>query len=344
MNVVPHSVVEVALLTKLMMITQINSMQLVQEKFNTLVLVLGAVLTILYLWSAPPEITFEDTAIFTSACATFGLPQPSGYPLYIWTCVLPANLANLLGFSYALGATFVSAVCAAVACMLVALLLNRLTKAPGTSLFVATLLGLCSGVWTQAQIPEVYTLNLLLAVASWYCCQRIVEEQNKKWLTYLALFVGLGLSNHWPLFVLTGLTLVIWLGTTWKIIFTWIKDIKFFGRCVGFLVLGLVPYLHFFIVSNDAYIFAPDYTSKDFFNYISRHNYGQIKEEFTFAEKISSALVATTWIGHQYFVIGGLVILLGLVSLLKKPQTRSTTSRRMGHVIVYVCTCIDSTV
>lgn len=268
----------------------------------------------LYIFTAPPSITFEDTPLFAGACATLGLPHPPGYPFYVWGCYPLTQLYMLLGFSPALGAAAGSAFDAATACVVLALLLHRLGVHSFIAVFSAGVLGLSQSFWDQAQIPEVYALNVLIIVTSWYLCQRLVDDGKVVWVYWLALVLGLGLATHWPLFMLYLPLLVLWVGPRLGDLVR-LVNLKVIGICCLLFVLGLSPYLHLLLVSSDAYLFADDYSSADFVAYVSREVYGLGGVELVFTQRLTTALSTLSWFVPQLFYLGGVLAVVGLVTL-----------------------------
>lgn len=276
---------------------------------------LWAGLLFVYLQSAPPDITFEDTALFAGACATLGLPHPPGYPLYTFSCWPLTWLFAALGFAPALGAAATSALFAATACLVLALLLRRITGSRAGALLAAGLLGLAPSYWDQAQIPETYTLNVLLLAVCWYISQRLVEGAPRRWLQALALFTGLGLANHWPLFVIPYPALLLWLGPVWPSLLREARDVRFTLSCLAAFAAGLLPYLHLFFIGPDAFQFDSEYQAADFLAYVSREVYGVGGATLTLSTRLGTALATTTWFVGEYAYLFGVVAIAGLVLL-----------------------------
>ena len=59
------------------------------------------------------------------------------------------------------------------------------------------LLAFGQGMWSQAVIAEVYTLNILFqSLVLVFLYRWMVEPQNKNWLFLCAFIFGLGITNH----------------------------------------------------------------------------------------------------------------------------------------------------
>lgn len=179
-------------------------------------LVSGAV----YFYTAMPNVGLLDSGEFVVAAQHFGVPHPTGYPL--WT--LLAWLFQLLPIGNAawevnLFSGFCGALAVGVSALLGSSMLRWMMPAWGRA-------GVCAGAiiagafamlfafsfsfWTQAVIAEVYTLHVLLVglfLLSLYWWVRRPERD----LPILAAFFtfALGMSNHHLMLALAPLPLLI---------------------------------------------------------------------------------------------------------------------------------------
>ncbi len=151
-----------------------------------------------------------DSGELTTAAFTLGIPHPPGYPLYT---MIAAGFARLPIGEPAFGVALLSALAGAGAVFMLAragsaLLENfdvsgdaNLSKANATNTpfaveFIPPLAALAFGFaplfWSQATIPEVYTLNLFfVSVILWACVT------NSRLRVYIAaLAFGLGMAHH----------------------------------------------------------------------------------------------------------------------------------------------------
>ena len=169
-------------------------------------LVAGSLALVLYVFTAAPNVTLLDSGEFIVAAQHFGVPHPTGYPL--WT--ISAWLMTLLPLGNAAWeVNLFSGLCSALAVAVFAGLGSSLLRwffAPlGLSDRWSALLGgafaLAAGcsvpVWSQAVIAEVYGLHALLTgcqVAALYVWVR----EGDRWRGFLAalFFFALGMSNH----------------------------------------------------------------------------------------------------------------------------------------------------
>jgi hypothetical protein len=174
-------------------------------------ILLTVILASIYGMTIAPDITWAnfggDGGDFVAAAATGGIAHPPGYPTYL----VLARLFQLLPFGkIAFRTNLLSAVCAIMAALLVAGLVERISKARKSiarwSGFVAGLaFGLTPLYWSQAVITEVYTLNAIFVVLILWVLSALSGRWflggttflSKAWLESIGgLIFGLALGNH----------------------------------------------------------------------------------------------------------------------------------------------------
>lgn len=160
-----------------------------------------------YFWTAAPNVTLLDSGEFITAGQQFGVPHPTGYPL--WTIL--AWLIHLLPFGNdAWKINLLSGICGALAVGLVAALCRSslrwmLPDAVGrtgrlstiAALTGAWLFAFSQSMWSQAVIAEIYTLHALLiglTLAATYAWLR--RPQSLLLLLTIFFFLSLAFSNH----------------------------------------------------------------------------------------------------------------------------------------------------
>ena len=184
-----------------------------------------------YLFTLAPNVTLEDSGELATASMYAGVPHAPGYPfwtIYSWafTKLIPfGNIAWRVGVS--------SAVAAALACGLTALMISR-----GSRLFFnsmdglrelddktqraislaagfagGTIFGLTGFMWSQAVIVEVYTLSTLTFAGVLALLMRWYFIPERHWSLYAAYLVfGLCLANHQTLLLAAvGIELLIFM-------------------------------------------------------------------------------------------------------------------------------------
>jgi len=217
-------------------------------------LVAAFVAGVVYFWTAAPNVTLLDSGEFVVAAQHFGVPHPTGYPL--WT--LLAWLFQLLPLGNAAWEiNLFSGFCGALATGLVAMLFSSSTRwmlggqvacwrglNVVVSLTVALLFAFSASMWSQAVIAEVYTLHALLIgfyLTSLYVWLRRPESL---WLLMLPFFLlALSFSNHQLSVALAPLPFLVVLlvrrGIFWDLV-------------VAGAMTVLIAYLGFAILSGEA--------------------------------------------------------------------------------------------
>ncbi len=191
-----------------------------------------------YTLTLQPTVGLEDSGELIVASDYLGVPHPPGYP--IWSLLTWFFQWIFHGVTYhgypnpAWGVNFFSGFAGALACGILALLVSRsgadilgsLKKETNVlgekteSLFCCVagisgglLLAFSQGMWSQAVIAEVYSLNILFQTAVLLFLYRwMMEPENPKPLFLMAFTFGLGLTNHQTLlFMGSGVALVVFL-------------------------------------------------------------------------------------------------------------------------------------
>ncbi len=207
-----------------------------------------------YLWSAAPNVTLLDSGEFLVAAQHFGVPHPTGYPL--WTFL--AWLFQLLPIGNAAWEINVfSGVCSATAVALCAALLSNIQTwcigrpltgnlrfLPGVvAVAFSLMLAFSQSVWSQAVIAEVYGLHALLVAVFLILCYSWVRRPTKDHLMLGAFFLlALAFSNHHLILTLAPVPYILILLLRRRAFMDW-----FFA---GILTVLLV-YLGFSILSDD---------------------------------------------------------------------------------------------
>ncbi|MEM8934441.1 MAG: DUF2723 domain-containing protein, partial [Acidobacteriota bacterium] len=177
--------------------------------------VAALVAEVVYFTTAAPSITFLDSGELVTAAAGFGVPHPTGYPLWTFLAWLFTWLP--LGHT-AWEVNLFSGVCAALATGIVAALLShggrRLGVEPRPAQVLAFGLASCfaltTSVWSQAVIAEVYTLHVLIVAILLLVLYRWLLDPDWPAGFLTAVFVlSVGLTNHHLVLALAPLPLLV---------------------------------------------------------------------------------------------------------------------------------------
>jgi len=232
----------------------------------------------LYLFTSPTGPTPEDSSEFILVSHFLGLAHPPGYPLY----TLLGKLFSFMPWGNpAQKIAALSALCMALSALIWGQWCLRLTKRLLLSTVVILAYGLCFSNWSSAQLVEVYPLHTLLITFTFYLAFILSQkEQSSSSFFNLSFFVGfflgLSLSNHYPLVVLTLPALLILVG----------NKIGLFNSLAG-LTLGLFPYLYLFFAHHFSdFIFShPIENLQQFFDYVFRKEYAANDKSTVFSFK-----------------------------------------------------------
>jgi tetratricopeptide (TPR) repeat protein len=217
-------------------------------------IVAGIISFAVYAWSAAPNVTLLDSGEFIVAAQHFGVPHPTGYPL--WTFLTWLFLLLPLGNAAREVAIF-SGLCAAGAVGCCAALLSSAqrwcygtfvgAKAKILSRIVALsfslMLAFSMSMWSQAVIAEVYALHaLLIAIFLMLCYQWVHRPANDRLMLSVFFILGLSFSNHHLTMTLAPLPYLLILLLRRRAFFDW-----FFAG----LLTVLLGYLAFAILSEN---------------------------------------------------------------------------------------------
>ncbi|MEW6095147.1 MAG: DUF2723 domain-containing protein [bacterium] len=238
---------------------------IIPQSFTVIDYVVGFLLFLIslqvYLKTLTPTLPFGDSGNFITCAYTLGITQPTGYPTYLmighlFTYLPLGNIAYRINL--------ISAVAAALACMILYLLLlkfqsfrpykqdrkDSLVVHYTPPVVAALLLAVSSTFWSQAVVTEVYTLNALfllsmvLLLVIWR--ERIINYNSQinskvNLPLYLFAFVcGVSFTHQLStIFIIPAA--IFWILITDKKIFL---EYKRLGLLILLFLIGLLPYLY----------------------------------------------------------------------------------------------------
>ena len=156
-----------------------------------------------YVWTAAPSVTLQDSGEFLIAAQHFGVPHPTGYPL--WTFL--AWLFHFLPFgNVAWLINVFSGVCGALTIGCASLLMLSFQRwilgdsRPWNTIATVTsslLLAFSAPFWSQATITEVYTLHSLIIILYFMALYSWVRRPASKSLLLITFFLlTLAFGHH----------------------------------------------------------------------------------------------------------------------------------------------------
>ena len=160
-------------------------------------LVAVAVLFVLYAFTAPRSVIFEDDGLFIMAAVDAGVAHPPGYPLYTILGYLFSFLSIIDPPAFRIH--LLSGLLGAAACGL----LFMVARAAGMPRLFALVTALAYGVsehfWSQTIIAEVYSLNVLLSLAVLLLCMQAAAQPVQRTKKAAKRSLRQGRPNRSPL-------------------------------------------------------------------------------------------------------------------------------------------------
>jgi tetratricopeptide (TPR) repeat protein len=207
-----------------------------------------------YAWTTAPSVTLLDSGEFLVAAQHFGVPHPTGYPL--WT--LLAWLFHLLPLgNVAWQTALFSGVCGALAVGLAAMLVRSTAvwmapqagaMATACALSLSLVFAFSFSMWSQAVIIEVYALHALLIglyLTSLYAWIRRPERLSGLYWSFFLL--SLAFSNH-------QLTLVYAVFPLQFLVIVLLRRDLFWDLFLSLAVCALIAYLSFALLADNTLV------------------------------------------------------------------------------------------
>ncbi|HMI88459.1 MAG TPA: DUF2723 domain-containing protein [Polyangiaceae bacterium] len=265
---------------------------------------------ILYAASAPRTVTLEDSGIFIMSTDVAGISHPPGYPIHS----LLGKLFTLLPIgSVAFRVHLLSAFFGALTCGVLFFVAHLLMASRFVAFIVALAYGVSREFWAQAVIAEVYSLNAFFFFLTLAIALRYLKAPNARALKAGALLVGLGLSHHWPLYLLSlpGVLAMRWPRRR--------EIARDTARALPFFFAGLLPYAYLFVRSNmnpSISFYGPLDSLERFFFFVLRSGYADVdatatagwQDRFLFAGFLAKELA---W---QFTPLGAVFAALGFAA------------------------------
>lgn len=153
---------------------------------------------VIYFVCACRTVFVGDSGELAAVAATFGIPHPSGYPLYALTA---GAWVRLFAFgSEAFAANTFSGLCSAGSlAVLTGFLLDLLRDRPGrraAAVGTALLAGVSVSWWQESTVARVYHLNSLLSIAVMWAAWRAAQQPSRMRMAATGALAGLALANH----------------------------------------------------------------------------------------------------------------------------------------------------
>jgi len=270
--------------------------------------VIGSIALIAYVLTTPGYITLEDAGLFQMVCHLGGISHPPGYPLFTLLC------GQLTISPSVVNGNMISALFAVGAVMTFWLVVLELTDDRILASIAALAYAFSNTFWSQAIIIEVYSLAALMFMLSWLMAVLYLKTAEIRYWYSLCFVVGLALSNHWPLMVLSSPALLFVLLPKWGAFLSLFKMPKFWVISLVCFTAGLLPYLSLLLtVDPDIAVYGGVNSLEEFLRYVSRSTYNDDHAVADLSDKLDYFL----WLGEesifQFGLLGVPLIVTGLI-------------------------------
>lgn len=168
-----------------------------------------------FLYNMCPSVTLQDSGELVTGAYRFGVPHPSGYPLWallgwIWRHFIHVGdpAAQITSFSAFTGAAVV-ALLTILTKRSTLVLLNNIAWREPLQPVVARILALCAGlfaglmfafnrgVWLWSCVPEMRILSVFMYMLTAFVFFKWMLQPERRGLFLTAIFIfGLGIANH----------------------------------------------------------------------------------------------------------------------------------------------------
>jgi len=252
-----------------------------------------------------------DSEEFQHAAYTLGIVHATGYPLYLLIGKLFTTLVPIGNVAYRMN--LLSALLTALAVVLVYLNAQMLTRRRLAALITTALFATNVAVWRQAGVASIGPLHLLLLNAILYVLLRGNETTDtpQRLPVLVAFLFGLGLAHHRTTFLFA---LPIALGS-WD----HLRQPRTFARMAFATTLPLLLYLYLPLFGNHSPWYSN--TLDGFLAQISGGDAGDYVRT-TLPQILAGITQVADYMHESFGYVGSVLILVGVISAYRKPQTR----------------------
>jgi len=330
--------------------------------------VFGVTLAV-YSLTATRSLYWGDSAEFVAVASTLGVAHPPGYPLYTLLGALAVRLPlgtpflrmSILSALFASGA---AAVAALVVWVATGSPLRTVARGPvprvAGAIFAGAVLAFGPTFWSQAVVPEVYSMSLFLSLSvlllfTFWSRARGGGAEDRSGggaprfmlrdgpVVLMGLVSGLAISHH-----LTAVFLLVPLGLA---VFSVRRRPSFrvVLSAVGLLVVGLslFAYLPLRAAHDPAILWAPIGTWQQFFDHVTGAQYAPLLFAAPFAEVSHKLTEFASAVPREVTWVALALAVPGMVALFRTSRTVGVTLACwgilvLGHAAVYRIPDIES--
>lgn len=203
-----------------------------------------------YVYTLCPTVYWEDSAEFSAALGTLGLPHSPSFPLYVLTGHLFSYIPiGSVAFRTNLFSAFLASLSLLLFYYLILIILSRVRAKEKRQLNLVDnlvalsstlILAFTSAVWINAVRAEVYALNAFLFILLVFLIVKWTETKDAKLLFLFFFIYGSSFGNHSLLMFLCGpaFLYIIWANRSQSLF-----DFKRIFFYLSMFILGLSIYL-----------------------------------------------------------------------------------------------------
>lgn len=234
-------------------------------------LLVMAGLGVLYWITASRSIQGGDSGEFLTIALEGGVAHPPGYPLYV---MLSRLFGELPLVNPALSVSLLSAACGVATVGVLYAALTRWGLGDQAALMAICVFAISPLFWRYTGVPEVFTLNTLLAASVLWCAGRRTGPQGISRALLVGLALGLGLSNHHTIVMLLPVVVATLLRAAGeRAERRWLVFPVF---SLG-LAVGLTPYLSLLgPVPEAGWAWGDEFTFGGLVDHVLRRDYGTL--------------------------------------------------------------------
>ncbi len=305
----------------------------------------GIISLVVYIITLNPTVTFMDSGELAAACATFGIPHPTGYPLYLVIGFLFSKLPFSASPVYNLNLLSAVMSAAAVVVFFYCLILfvdllreikpvkqrqqNKQKKQKNEqpeyrrseaeivliAFFSSLVFAFSRTFWLNADTIEVYPLHTLFIIIIIFFCLKIFSDlkaENKKIWILLFVFLGLSFANHMTtIFLLPGIVFVFYIQYRANPIYT-----KSVTSAAIYIIPGLLLYIILFIrASAQPYLNWSDPSNfSNFMHHVTGGDYSQLMFSASSVFAHNSGLFFSSVLS-EFAIASGIIAVIGLISV-----------------------------
>lgn len=164
-------------------------------KKHSLILITLLFIGSIYFYTTPPGIVISkgDSVQLAITSRYLGFSVTSGYPVYICLNKILTDFSPVNTF-YIL--SLLSGLWGVISLWILYLILEKITSNKLIPPIIILLIGFSPVMWSQANIPEVYTLNLVFIALLFFLVWKFELTRNWKYAYLIGYIVGLSTNHH----------------------------------------------------------------------------------------------------------------------------------------------------